>query len=123
MPVVFVLSKAVTSKISSSYPVRRGGSSSDKKGQNTPPEGVSRGQVLPAVPKGTLSGLRSLIRKAGLTQRGQPTSTDPAGSFTELRTIEEDLDYHAGLRKELTDVNSEVQGPELAYMPRIGSAH
>ena len=61
------------------------------------------------------------MRNAGRTRPSKPTSTEPLGSFTELKTIEEDLDYHARLKKELADVRAEVRGVPAADA-RIGWA-
>lgn len=116
--------KGFATRLSDSYPVRyirsrqrRYAGSSDKLPTSLFSDDSGHGgQNLPAVPKGTLSGIRSFIRNSGRTK--PVPATEPLGSFTELKTIEEDLDYHARLKKELRE---EVRGP-LSAEERIGRA-
>ncbi|RWA06921.1 hypothetical protein EKO27_g8182 [Xylaria grammica] len=102
IPVFFVLFKGVVKRTESSFLYLRGHLSphGSRKGHNVDAAQNPQPKIMGLVPGGTLTGLRSIFRKAGRTQNQgtEKALTDASGpEFLELQSI--DYDYHAQLRR------------------------
>ncbi|TGJ75780.1 hypothetical protein E0Z10_g10959 [Xylaria hypoxylon] len=102
IPIFFVLFKGVVQRTESSFLYLRGHLSPHGSGKDQNVDAAQNPQLKITaiiVPSGTLSGLKSIFRKAGRTQNHgtEKALTDASGSqFLELQSI--DYDYHAQLR-------------------------
>jgi hypothetical protein len=95
MPVLFVLMKTVAKK--EYYPAllryfRTRRTKASTEGEDQLPGPVTK-QVLPAIPKPTMTGLRSFIWKA---HRSQAQATIELETYDELTSVNDD--YHAQLK-------------------------